>query len=106
MTTPQDITPLPWSSVANSWQHTTIYDDNDRQICRLDLEDWGVTEDNQDELEKKQAAVVAYIVEAANNYPAMKAALNDIAWMDEHLTAETAREMMNLARTALGLGER
>jgi hypothetical protein len=58
--------PLPWKFTANSWQYTTIYDANGDAICRLDLEDWGVTEDNQDALEAVQAKVAALIVEAVN----------------------------------------
>ena len=58
--------PLPWRFVANSWQYTTIYDGNGDVICRLDLEDWGVTEENQDDLEKVQAKVAALIVAAVN----------------------------------------
>ena len=58
--------PLPWTITANSWQYTTIYDGNGDVICRLDLEDWGVTEENQDDLEKVQAKVAALIVSAVN----------------------------------------
>jgi hypothetical protein len=58
--------PLPWTVTANSWQYTTIYDGNGDVVCRLDLEDWGVTEENQDELETLQAKVAALIVAAAN----------------------------------------
>jgi hypothetical protein len=58
--------PLPWKMTANSWQYTTIYDANGDVICRLDLEDWGVNEDNQDALESVQAKVAALIVEAVN----------------------------------------
>lgn len=58
--------PLPWAITANSWQYTTIYDFNGEVVCRLDLEDWGVTEDNQDALEFLQAKVASLIVEAVN----------------------------------------
>lgn len=58
--------PLPWSITANSWQYTTIYDANGTPICRLDLEDWGVTESNQDALETLQAKVAHLIVSAVN----------------------------------------
>lgn len=58
--------PLPWKFTANSWQYTTIYDANGDVICRLDLEDWCVTEENQDDLEKVQAKVAALIIEAVN----------------------------------------
>lgn len=54
----------PWRYVGNSWQYTTIYDANDRTVCRLDLEDWDVTEDNQDELEKEQERVARIIAAA------------------------------------------
>lgn len=58
--------PRPWKFIANSWQYTTIYDANGDVICRLDLEDWGVTEDNQDDLETVQAKVAAMIVDSVN----------------------------------------
>lgn len=58
--------PLPWTATANSWQYTTIYDANGIPICRLDLEDWGVTEENQDALEALQIKVAVLIVSAVN----------------------------------------
>lgn len=58
--------PLPWKFVANSWQHTTIYDAAGDIVCRLDLEDWDVTEENQDALEALQESVARSIVDAAN----------------------------------------
>lgn len=58
--------PTPWTFTANSWQYTTIYDANGDAICRLDLEDWGVTEDNQDDLEKVQEKVARLIVDSVN----------------------------------------
>jgi hypothetical protein len=58
--------PLPWKFVANSWQHTTVYDANGDVVCRLDLEDWDVTEENQDALEALQETVARSIVDAAN----------------------------------------
>jgi hypothetical protein len=64
----------PWSMVANSRQYTTIYDCNDGTICRLDLEDWGVTEENQSELEKDQADFARLIVAA----PDLAEAVRDI----------------------------
>ena len=57
---------LPCKSVANSWQYTTIYDADGKILCRLDLEDWDVTEENQDALEKEQADLAALIVEGLN----------------------------------------
>jgi hypothetical protein len=53
-----------WSSVNNSWQYTTIYDANGVPICRLDLEDWDVNEENQAAREAEQAEVAALIVAA------------------------------------------
>ncbi len=54
----------PWSAMANSWQYTTIYDATGAPLCRLDLEDWGVNEDNQSQLEMEQARVAAMLVAA------------------------------------------
>lgn len=56
----------PWKAVSNSWQYTTIYDADGNAICRLNLEDWGVTEENQDALERRQAQVAELIVNAIN----------------------------------------
>lgn len=58
--------PTPWTLTANSWQYTTIYDANGNTVCRLDLEDWGITEENQDELEKVQAKIARLIVDKVN----------------------------------------
>lgn len=58
--------PTPWTFVQNSWQYTTIYDAEGSTICRLDLEDWNVTEDNQDELEAVQTQIARRIVDAVN----------------------------------------
>ena len=65
MTSIKDV-PLPWTFVANSWQYTTIYDGSGEAICRLDLEDWGVNEENQYYLEQRQEMVARLIVEAVN----------------------------------------
>lgn len=54
----------PWSMTANSWQYTTIYDVHGIPMCRLDLENWGVTEDNQDTLETEQAQIARLIAAA------------------------------------------
>ena len=45
--------------------------------------------------------VLATIVKAVNNHGRLIEALNKIAWMDEFLNADAAREMMNIAREAL-----
>lgn len=55
-----------WSVLSASWQHTLIYDETGTLVCRLDLEDWGVTEDSQDELEREQAKVARRIVACVN----------------------------------------
>lgn len=57
---------LPCRYVANSWQYTTIYDADNVPLCRFDLEDWDVTEENQDELERKQAELAELIVSFLN----------------------------------------
>lgn len=67
--------PLPWTLTQNSWQYTTIYDAERNHVCRLDLEDWSVTEDNQDELEKVQTQIAERIVRAVNNHDALVEAL-------------------------------
>ncbi len=54
-------TPGPWSVTSNSWQYTTIYDADKSPVCVLDLEDWDVTEETQDALEKRQAEVARLI---------------------------------------------
>lgn len=59
--------PLPWTVTQNSWQYTTIYDAEGNSICRLDLEDWNVTESNQDGLEKIQTQIANRIVNAVNH---------------------------------------
>lgn len=66
---------LPFTFTANSWQYTTIYDAKQDVVCRFDLEDWNVTEDNQGALEEDQAALVAFIVRAVNNHERMVEAL-------------------------------
>jgi hypothetical protein len=59
--------PLPWTMVQNSWQYTTIYDATGEVICRLDLEDWGVNEENQYDLEQRQEMVAQLILHAVNH---------------------------------------
>ena len=66
----------PWSYVANSWQYTTIYDHSGRTICRLDLEDWEVTEDNQDDLEREQERVARLIAAAPEMFEALRGLLS------------------------------
>ena len=58
--------PLPWTFTANSWQYTTIYDATGEAICRLDLEDWDVNEENQYDLEQRQEMIATLIVKAVN----------------------------------------
>lgn len=67
--------PLPWTLTQNSWQYTTIYDAEGNHVCRLDLEDWSVTEENQDELEKVQTQIASRIVKAVNNHDTLVRAL-------------------------------
>jgi Mg2+ and Co2+ transporter CorA len=44
-----------WKVVEHSWSETGIYSTkNNQRICLLNLEDWDVNEDNQDEFEKVQ----------------------------------------------------
>lgn len=76
--------PLPWTLTKNSWQYTTIYDAEGNSICRLDLEDWSVTESNQDGLEKVQTQTAERIVKAVNYHDALVRAL------ELQMAAETA----------------
>jgi hypothetical protein len=69
---------LPFTSVGNSWQYTTIYDAKQDVVCRFDLEDWHVTEDNQGALEEDQTALVAFIVNAVNSHDHLLKALAEI----------------------------
>jgi hypothetical protein len=69
---------LPWTVTANSWQYTSIYDFGGHVVCRLDLEDWGVTEESQDRLEKSQAKVAAFIIKAVNSHDEMARMLEKI----------------------------
>jgi len=55
---------MTWNIVQNSWQYTSIYGADEHRICLLDLKDWGVTEDNQDELEKQQSDIAKLIAAA------------------------------------------
>ena len=58
--------PMPWKAVENSWQYTTIYDANGREVCRLDLERFeDLSEDNQGKYEEIQRADAALIVKAS-----------------------------------------
>jgi hypothetical protein len=68
---------LPFRLTNNSWQYTTIYDAKDDVICRLDLEDWHCTEENQGGLEEDQATLAALIVESVNKYGALRGAVLD-----------------------------
>jgi hypothetical protein len=70
--------PLPWTLTQNSWQYTTIYDADGNSICRLDLEDWSVTEENQDDLEKVQTQIASRIVKAVNSHDMLVNALEFI----------------------------
>lgn len=82
--------PLPWTSVANSWQYATIYDADNLPVCRFDLEDWPVTEDNQDQFEKAQAEVVALVVDAVNSHATLKARVNELQVAAQALIDEIA----------------
>lgn len=62
----------PWSAVANSWQHTTVYDANQVPVCRLDLDDWGVDESNQTELERLQSDVARKLAAAPDLLEALQ----------------------------------
>lgn len=71
-------TPGPWTHKGNSWQYTTVYDANNRAVCLLDLEDWGVTEDNQADLERQQEEVARLIAAAPELLIALSGLLDDI----------------------------
>lgn len=65
-------TPGPWTMTGNSWQCTTVYDSDGNRVCLLDLEDWGVTEDNQVDLEREQERVALLIAAAPELLEALK----------------------------------
>lgn len=66
----------PWYSTANNWQFTTVYDAYRVPVCQLDLEWWDVTEENQDELEARQAEVAALIAAAPDLLTALRGVLD------------------------------
>ena len=70
--------PLPWTFTANSWQYTTVYDADNLPVCELDLENWPVTEENQDAFEKEQAKLAAFIVKAVNSHDELKACVAEL----------------------------
>lgn len=74
-------TQVGWYFVENSWQYTTVYDADRVPICRLDLEDWGVTEDNQERLEGLQTSY-AQLIAQAWTIPALRAATPDPARLE------------------------
>lgn len=69
---------LPMTATKNSWQYTTIYGSNGIAIMRLDLDDWSVTEDNQDALEVVQAQMVKYILASVNAHDDLVKALENV----------------------------
>jgi hypothetical protein len=83
--------PLPWTLTQNSWQYTTIYDANKSPVCQLDLEDWHVTEANQDELETVQASVATLIITAANNHAPVLKTLEHCAALFDTLAVKLDR---------------
>jgi hypothetical protein len=98
-----------WSVVANSWQYTTIYAADGTPICRLDLEDWGVTEDNQSALETEQAKCAHLIAAAPDLAKALaecEAYFDDRADVDNGV-GNSAMYMLTVVRDALAraLGE-
>ncbi len=93
-----DYTPLPWTMTGNSWQYTSIYDAGGHVVCRLDLEDWGVTEESQDRLEKAQAEAAELIIKAVNLHETLVRALTDI--LDSRYASDNPYE---IARAALAL---
>ena len=59
------VTPeMQWNFVGHNWHETSIYMADKRRLCLLDTEDWGVTEDNQDELEGEQTRLANFISKA------------------------------------------
>lgn len=66
---------MSWEVVANSWQYTSIYGADGKRLFLMDLEDWDVTEGNQEALEKQQADIARLAASA----PAMLETLRSIA---------------------------
>ena len=59
---------LPWKVVYHSWQHATIYDNQDKAVCRFDLEDLDeITEDNQEAYEAIQKDHIEWILDSVNH---------------------------------------
>ena len=59
--------PLPWRSIDNSWQFTTIVDANGNKVCEFDLERFeDLNEDNQEEYENIQRNDAEMIIAAVN----------------------------------------
>lgn len=67
----------PWRVEKHSWQDTSVSvaGDPSLTICRLDITDWGVTEENQTALEVEQAKVAALIAAAPELLRAAKIVL-------------------------------
>jgi hypothetical protein len=84
----------PWSATANSWQYTTIYSAIGTPICRLDLEDRGVTEENQSELEIEQAKAARLIAAA----PALLSAAIKTVEENRHLADGDNCTLVHLVR--------
>lgn len=94
--------PGPWTITDNSWQYTTVYDADGYAVCRLDLEDWGVNEDNQDTLERLQAKVAAVIAAAPDLLAALKAAKDFIG--NGYQPPELVEQMFAAIEKAQGRG--
>ncbi len=88
----------PWKFVGNNWQYTTIYNANGVPICQLDLEDWGVTEENQDELEAEQTKCARLIAAAPELLRALEAIVNDGGEFSTTEMKRVARDAIKKAR--------
>lgn len=54
----------PWSSISHNWHETSVYAASGLRVCKLDTEDWGVTEETEDEFGQKQEANARLIAAA------------------------------------------
>lgn len=93
--------PLPWIAAAkfSSVVGVPIVGQMGEAIANTSIP--GLPEEWPDHRKRRSEANAAFIVHAVNNHDDMVEALNQIAWMDDFLDADTARRMMAIARDAL-----
>jgi hypothetical protein len=68
---------LPWYKVEHSWSDTSIYDAGQNPVFTSSIRD-EATEDNQDELEAKQAEVIDFTITAVNHHDELRTRLYNL----------------------------